>query len=227
MKQSMILDRNISAANMMANGFYGDAIGVYSTLLHELLSQAGAPIDETYIHQGILIETIPCHPGTLMKSSPTPDDKEFTLYANTVVVLGCNETEVRDSSQLCRDLSAITGVYNMALANHLIALRSTEKQQESAYQALRLYEMALSLNESFLPLDANSFLEVVILNNIGHIYSVFFYDRERMYACVKCMARSLECMSYNFESSTINDIVVFHQTVVIYLGNFLPAAPAA
>lgn len=225
----MNLERNLTAANMMANELYVEAIDVYIELLTELLSLAyeNELSGGQDVYFDILVETIPSDPGRLTESSPIPDDKEFPLYANTIVMLAYHAPGVLQPTQLYRDLSALAGIYNMALANHLRALRSAESQQDIARKALHLYEMALSLSESFLPRFANSFVQLVTLNNIGHICSSFFYDRERMHTCVLRMARSLDSMYRNLETNSSDDILRFHQMVAFFAKDFLISAPAA
>lgn len=213
---------------MMVIGCYHDAIRLFRSDLKEMLSSIYVDSCDDGVDGGSLvaqIETIPCQ----LNESICLDHSLSTIFAKAAVVrksfLHCAD----DASKLCpatRKHSAVAYVFNIALAYHLLAYKSESAQEKTIRKAVRMYEIALAVIKKIVPRDSGmNVIELAILNNLGHIFSSYFFDIQKVRACFSAMEKILQSQIDSDEA--MEDILEFHHSALLFTNSLMTAAPAA
>jgi len=110
-----------------------------------------------------------------------------------------------------KELYSICIAYNLALAYHMLAIKSTNLQSWGYRQACALYEQAMTTLEGLLVRDQQqgqtaqlSDLKVVILNNAGHIY---YTDRVNYGAATQCFVAVCAVVNHSEKSGEPTELV--------------------
>ena len=217
--KSEILAKNYSAIKSLSCGDYKNAVTAFRSTLQNLLDQVGS-VDESLEGADILFEPVSCEP---VNSSSILDCNSFLFYNKVFLI---HEAEDRLSSARQQNQVSVAILYNMGLAFHLLATKSTVNQHSNLTKALKLYEMALEANTKNDASEIENTFFLAIFNNMGNIYS-HFMDEGRIQYCLEGMAYYLHCFCGPSEVVLDECLSHFQMNVALLYGSKIGVAPAA
>jgi hypothetical protein len=229
MENATILESNRNAVEMLASGLYKDAVSAFRSTLKVLLPQITNEPDVFAVVQDgspeIAVELVSCQTSESARARSNMENSTFEFYDKAFRIIGTDDKSTFNSVRK-QNQASVTVLYNMALAFHLMAMRSATDRRANLNKALTLYEMAFEITVEKCDLPSiDNFFAMAILNNMGSIYAHWF-DVESMHHCLEGLRRLLDFPHYGYEPAR-DGVEQFYLNVTLLYGQYAHPAPAA
>jgi tetratricopeptide (TPR) repeat protein len=163
---------------------------------------------------------------SLLNTSSCQDHHAFSFFDRALVI---DDAELEAASSIAgQDCTSAVVLFNTGLALHLQGRLDISSQQTCFKKALRLYTMAIQIQETCSESndEVNHLVYLAAINNMGHIYSHFCEGREVHY-CLHLLYTMLETAKSVGIDVLSDDFLLFSMNALILLGQEVTAAAAA
>lgn len=217
-----ILDRNLKATKMMANGRYEAALRQYRVVLRDLTRLFHELSPEHSKSHG---DTPPCFSCEAKIIDSLLEDDVVTLYAKTITIIDRSHSSFEYSGGIINHI--VAGLYNLALTHHLMAKHVSMSRDKNLREAQRYYELALQISDSQEPSDTLILIQCAVANNLGNIHTSYRHDLRKSDDAIKKLENLLGSLHDIGECITFDEIIYFHRAVQLCSTTRNVSAPAA